>query len=49
MPKSEERKKKHMTDPQTKTQYPRDMIGYGEKTPNPKWADGAQIAGTVRH
>ena len=33
-----------MTDYQTKTQYPRDMIGYGEKPPNPKWAGGAQIA-----
>lgn len=44
MPKSEERKNKHMTDSQTKTQYPRDMIGYGEKPPNPKWAGGAQIA-----
>ena len=26
------------------TDYPRDMIGYGAKPPNPKWPDGARIA-----
>ncbi len=24
--------------------YPRDMIGYGEQTPNPRWPDNARIA-----
>jgi len=26
------------------TPYPRDMLGYGQKTPNPKWPGGAYIA-----
>ncbi len=26
------------------TSYPRDMIGYGRNTPDPKWPDGAKIA-----
>ncbi|MBO6564279.1 MAG: allantoinase PuuE [Pseudomonadales bacterium] len=26
------------------TEYPRDMIGYGEATPDPKWPNGARLA-----
>ena len=26
------------------TRYPRDMIGYGGQTPDPKWPNGAKIA-----
>lgn len=26
------------------SEYPRDMIGYGAKPPNPRWPDGARIA-----
>ncbi|WP_321504713.1 allantoinase PuuE [Breoghania sp.] len=26
------------------TEYPRDMIGYGRHTPDPRWPDGARIA-----
>ncbi len=26
------------------TQYPRDMVGYGEHPPDPKWPDGARLA-----
>ncbi len=26
------------------TDYPRDMVGYGRNTPDPKWPDGAKIA-----
>ena len=28
-----------MVDP-----YPRDLIGYGRETPDPRWPDGARIA-----
>jgi len=28
----------------SKTRYPRDMIGYGGKPPHPRWPDGARLA-----